>query len=35
MIFVGMEQLDKVIDIDQSPIGQNTAFKSGNLYRCV
>ncbi len=28
----GLEQLDKVINIDQSPIGTNTAFQSGNLY---
>ena len=32
---LGIDQLDKVIDIDQSPIGRkNAPFQSGNLYRC-
>ena len=35
MRFLGMEQLDKVIDIDQSPIGQNAAVKPGDLHRRV
>lgn len=30
---LGFENLDKIIDIDQSPIGR-LAFKSGNLHRC-
>ena len=30
---LGMEQLDKVIDIDQSSNRKNAAFQSGNLYR--
>ena len=27
--------LNKIINIDQSPIGQNAAFQSGNVYRGV
>ena len=30
---LGIEQLDKVIDIDQSPIRKNTQIQSGYLYR--
>ncbi len=29
---LGLDYLDKVVDIDQSPIGRNSKIKSGNIY---
>lgn len=31
----GLENIDKIINIDQSPIRKNTTFKSCNIYRCI
>ena len=31
----GLELIDKIIEIDQSPIGRNTPLEPGNLHRCV
>lgn len=32
---IGLENIDKIIDIDQSPIGRDAALQSGYLYRFV
>ncbi len=31
----GLHQVDKVVDIDQSPYWKNSAIKSSDLYRCI